>query len=223
MRPPATPGQGLDRFHVDAVDVRPLLAVDFDIDEAGVHDGGHAGVLEGLVGHDVAPVAGGVADGQQDRNVSFLGRGEGFVAPGIPVDRIGGVLAQVRARLVRQAIGCRHRPKLLPRAPARRRSGPLLVAPPPPPDVRAAGEPPGRSRWSAASGSGRPGPRNGTARLRSWWSFPLPPWSGSGRRRSRHKAARTPTFGVRSCLSSGKARYQLIGPVMAPGVAKRMA
>ena len=62
-RPAALPGQRLGGGHVDRVDVGPLLAVDLDGDEAGVDLRGGGGVVERLVGHDVAPVAGGVADG----------------------------------------------------------------------------------------------------------------------------------------------------------------
>ncbi len=104
-RPAARAGHGLDRLHVDGVDVGALLAVDLDADEAGVEQLGHHRVLEGLVCHDVAPVAGRVPDGQEDRPV--LGRRpvEGLLAPRVPVDRIAGVLAQVGARLVGQAVG----------------------------------------------------------------------------------------------------------------------
>jgi len=48
----------LDRAHVDLVDVGPLLAVDLDVDEELVHEARRRLVLERLVGHHVAPVAG---------------------------------------------------------------------------------------------------------------------------------------------------------------------
>jgi hypothetical protein len=104
-RPATGAGDGLDGLHVDGVDIGPLLAVDLDADEAVVEAGRHQRVLEGLVGHDVAPVAGRVADRQEDRLV--LGRrfGEGFGAPRVPVDRIVGVLSQVGAGFCSQAVG----------------------------------------------------------------------------------------------------------------------
>ncbi len=55
-RPSALAGGGLHGLHVDGVHVRPLFAVDFDVDEVLVHVGGRQLVLEGLVRHDVAPV-----------------------------------------------------------------------------------------------------------------------------------------------------------------------
>src|SRR5919197_619807 len=58
-----------DGVHVDRVHVRALLAVDFDVDEALVHESSRLVVLEGLVCHHVAPVTGGVADREQDRLV----------------------------------------------------------------------------------------------------------------------------------------------------------
>ena len=98
-RPAAVPGERDDRVHVERVDVGPLLAVDLDADEALVHQRGRLLVLERLVLHHVAPVAGRVADGEEDRLVLGAGLGERLVAPGVPVDRVVRVLEQVRARL----------------------------------------------------------------------------------------------------------------------------
>ena len=61
-RPPALPCRHLHECHVDAVDVRPLFAIHLDRHEVLVEQRGHAGVLEAFVFHDVAPVAGGIAD-----------------------------------------------------------------------------------------------------------------------------------------------------------------
>ncbi len=119
-RPPALAGHRLRRLHVDVVDVRPLLAVDLHVDEAPVHHRRDVGVLEGLVGHDVAPVAGRVADRQQDRHVPLPGGRQRLLAPRVPVDRVVGVLAQVRAGLCGEAV--RHHAILPPRA-ASSRSG----------------------------------------------------------------------------------------------------
>ena len=59
----------LVRKLIDLVEVRTLFAVHLDVDEQPVHHRGDGGVLERLVRHDMAPVAGGVADRQQDRPV----------------------------------------------------------------------------------------------------------------------------------------------------------
>ena len=60
-------------------------------------------VLERLALHHVAPVAGGVADREQDRLVLRAGARERLLAPRVPVDRIVRVLEQVRARLAGRA------------------------------------------------------------------------------------------------------------------------
>ena len=108
-RPAALTGEGLHRVHVDRVHVGPLLAVDLHVHEETVHHRRDLGVLERLVRHHVAPVAGGVAHGQEDRAVGRVGDGERLVAPGVPVDGIVGVLAQVGARLARR-VGSPRRP-----------------------------------------------------------------------------------------------------------------
>ena len=98
-RPPPAPGHRLDRLHVDRVDVGPLLAVDLDADEQPVDQRGDVGVLEGLVGHHVAPVAGGVADRDQHRHVPGGGLREGVGAPAPPLDGVVAVLGQVGRQL----------------------------------------------------------------------------------------------------------------------------
>ena len=107
-RPAALAADRLHRLHVEGVDVGALLAVDLDVDEVLVHVGGGLGVLEGLALHHVAPVAGRVADREQDRAVLLAGPGERLLAPRVPVDRVLAVLEQVGAGLLGQAVG--HRP-----------------------------------------------------------------------------------------------------------------
>ena len=104
-RPAAVAAHRLHRLHVDGVDVGPLLAIDLDADEVLVHVGGGLRVLEGLALHHVAPVAGGVADGEQDRPVLLTRPGQGLRAPGVPVDRVLAVLEEVRAGLLGEPVG----------------------------------------------------------------------------------------------------------------------
>ncbi len=111
--PAAGAGGGLHEEHVDAVDVGALFAVHLDGDEVAVEEGGDVLVLEGLALHDVAPVAGGVADGEEDGLVLVARLLESFFAPGAPVDWIVGVLEQVRTLLVDQGIRWHPRPPLL--------------------------------------------------------------------------------------------------------------
>ena len=61
-----------ERPLVDGVEVGALFAVHLDVDEEPVHQRGRLCVLEALVGHDMAPVAGGIADREQNRPVSLL-------------------------------------------------------------------------------------------------------------------------------------------------------
>ena len=103
-RPAAVPGERDDRVHVERVDVGPLLAVDLDVDEALVHERRRLVVLERLVLHDVAPVAGGVADGEEHGLVLVARLREGVLAPGVPVHRVVSVLEEVRARFLREAV-----------------------------------------------------------------------------------------------------------------------
>ncbi len=101
QRPAAVAGHSLDGLHVERVDVGALLAVDLDADEALVHHGRRARVLEGLPLHHVAPVARGVADRHQQRLVLGLGARERDRAPRQPVDGVLGMLAQVGGGLLR--------------------------------------------------------------------------------------------------------------------------
>ena len=93
--------------HVDRVDVGPFLAVDLDVDESVVHHGGDGLVLERLVRHHVTPVAGRVPDRQQDRHVPRRRLRQCLRRPLLPVHRVVGVLAQVRAGGQRQVVSRR--------------------------------------------------------------------------------------------------------------------
>ena len=104
-RPAAAAGHRLDRRHVDLVEVGPLLAIDLDRDEVVVEIARRRLVLERLALHHVAPVTGRVADGQEDRPVQQLGRGERVGTPRIPVDGVVRMLEEVRAGLPGEAVG----------------------------------------------------------------------------------------------------------------------
>ncbi len=103
-RPAAAARERLDGVHVDRVDVRALLAVDLDADEALVHQRRDLRVLEALPLHHVAPVAGGVADRDEERLALLAGAGERLVAPRVPVDGVAGVLQEVRGGLARESV-----------------------------------------------------------------------------------------------------------------------
>ena len=102
---PATPaGHGLAKGHIEHVEVRAFLAVHLDGHHDGAHERGHVLVLEGLALHDVAPVAGGVADGQEDGFVFGPGLGKGFLTPGIPVHGVVGVLEEIGTFFVDETV-----------------------------------------------------------------------------------------------------------------------
>lgn len=75
--------------------------------KAPVDDPGGLRIPEGLTGHDVAPVAGGVADGQEDGLILLLRLPEGPGAPAPPVYRVLGVLEKVGGFFVSQAVPLR--------------------------------------------------------------------------------------------------------------------
>ncbi len=104
-RPAALAAQALDGFHVDLVQVGPLLAVHLDVDEVLVHQARDLFALEGLALHDVAPVAGRVAHGEEDGLLLDARALQRLGAPGKPVHRVVGVLKQVGARLARETVG----------------------------------------------------------------------------------------------------------------------
>ncbi len=102
--PAAGSGEGLGGGHVERIEVGSFLAVDLDRNEPAGEVGGRLLVFETFVGHDVAPVAGGVPDGEKDGLVLVLGPLQGLVAPGVPLDRIVRMLAEVGAGFVRQVV-----------------------------------------------------------------------------------------------------------------------
>ena len=117
-RPATGAGHRLHGCHVDVVEVGTLLAVDLDAHELGVHACRDLGVLERLVRHHVAPVAGRVADGEEDRPILRPRPVEGLRTPRIPVDGVLRVLEQVRARLARQSVRRAHAPDVTPNCSA---------------------------------------------------------------------------------------------------------
>ena len=104
-RPAALAGQRDGRLHVDRVDVRALLAVHLDAHVVLVEVRRGRLVLERLVGHHVAPVAGGVPDGEQNWCITALRLGERFGSPLPPIHRILRVLEQIGARCRGETIG----------------------------------------------------------------------------------------------------------------------
>ncbi len=103
-RPAAPAGEHSYRFHVDVVDVGALLSIDLDGDVVFVDVPRDLHVLEGLALHDMAPVTRGVTYRQKHRLSVTPCPVEGLISPRVPIDRIVGVLKQVRARLEDQPV-----------------------------------------------------------------------------------------------------------------------
>jgi hypothetical protein len=62
-------------------------------------------LLKTFAFHDMAPVAGRIADAQKDRFVFRPCPGKGLVIPGEPVNRIVRVLEQIRGFFLREPVG----------------------------------------------------------------------------------------------------------------------
>ena len=69
-----------------------------------IEDGCHLIVFEGLVLHHVAPVAGRIANRQEDGLIFFARPLKGFGRSWVPVYRISGMLTQVGAGFVDESV-----------------------------------------------------------------------------------------------------------------------
>ena len=99
-RPTPLTGGGDNEVHVDTVQVGALFPVHLDADEIGIHDLGGSVILERFVGHHMAPMAGSVANAEEDGLVLLASLGEGLLAPWVPIDGVVSVLEQVRGGFV---------------------------------------------------------------------------------------------------------------------------
>ena len=104
------PGQHLVGGLVDLIKVGPLLAVYLDVHEQSVHHCCDFGILEGFMGHDMAPVAGGIADGKQNGLAFLFGQGERFLTPRTPIHGVVCVLLKIGRSFAGQKVG--HGPSL---------------------------------------------------------------------------------------------------------------
>src|SRR3954451_20889855 len=103
-RPAPVPRERDDGVHVHRVDGGALFAVDLDRHEVLVNQRSGRLVFEGLVLHDMAPVTGRVADGEQNGLVFFSRARESLVTPGIPVNRVARMLQKIRTGFAGETI-----------------------------------------------------------------------------------------------------------------------
>ena len=62
-------------------------------------------ILEALPFHHMTPMAGGIPDTDDDRFIFLSGPGKRILSPWQPIDRVMGMLQQVRAALLNECIG----------------------------------------------------------------------------------------------------------------------
>ena len=87
-RPPAGASEHLTGQQIDRVNVWPFLPVHLHRDEMRPQKIRHFLIRKALPGNDMAPVAGGVADGEEEQLLLLLRPLERLGAPGIPVHRV---------------------------------------------------------------------------------------------------------------------------------------
>ncbi len=80
-------------LHVDFVQIGPFFSIDLDTHKVVVHQFGDGLVLERFPFHDMAPVAGGIADREQDGTILLLRECQRLRPPGVPIYRVVGMLA----------------------------------------------------------------------------------------------------------------------------------
>src|SRR5438270_2081818 len=95
-RPATVAGGRLNEGHVNTVDIRTFLPIHLNVYELAIHDLGCVITLERLMSHNVTPMAGGIANRQEDRLILPTRFLERFFAPWIPIHWIMRVLEKVR-------------------------------------------------------------------------------------------------------------------------------
>src|SRR5438067_5204091 len=93
-------GKRLHRLHVNVIYIGAFFTIYFNGDKMLIHQASDVFVLEGFALHDMAPVAGRVANTEQDGFVLLLCLLQGFFAPWVPIYRVVGMLQEIRAGLV---------------------------------------------------------------------------------------------------------------------------
>ena len=105
VRPAALAGQQLGGQHVGVVEIRTCLAVDLDGNEVRIQCPGHFLIIETLLFHDMTPVTGGISDREEDGPVLAPRSCKSLFTPGMPLDRVVGVLQQIGGGFEDQPVG----------------------------------------------------------------------------------------------------------------------
>src|SRR6266480_7181664 len=97
--------KGLHGLHIDFVYIWSFFTIYFNRDKMLIHEASDVFILEGFALHDMAPVAGRVANTEQDGFVLLLRLLQGFFAPWVPIYGVVRVLQEVWACLVDEPVG----------------------------------------------------------------------------------------------------------------------
>src|SRR2546430_8436427 len=97
--------KGLHCLHIDVVYVGSFFTIYFNGDKMLIHQASYVFVLEGFALHDMAPVAGRVANTEQDGFILLLRLLQGFFAPWVPIYGVVGMLQEVWTCLVDEPVG----------------------------------------------------------------------------------------------------------------------
>ena len=95
QRPAAGTGHCLTDIHIHRINIRPFFPVDFNGDVVFVEDLCHLRIFKGFVRHDMAPVACGIANAEEDGFVLLFRPVQSLCTPGIPVYRVVLMLKQI--------------------------------------------------------------------------------------------------------------------------------
>jgi hypothetical protein len=95
LGPTALTGHGQARGHVGLVEIRAHFAVNFNANPPGIEDFRDFRIVKNFVGHNMAPVAGSVANRYQQPFALGCSPLQEFGTPLIPVNGLVGVLLQV--------------------------------------------------------------------------------------------------------------------------------
>ncbi len=90
--PSTLPGHGNNSIHVDTIQVRSLFTIHLDVDKVFVHQGSRSRIFERFMCHNVAPMAGSIADAQKDRFILSASFVESFLIPRVPINWVIGML-----------------------------------------------------------------------------------------------------------------------------------
>ncbi len=104
QRPTGITARALDELDHACVQRRLQLPIHLDRNEIPVQERGDGRVTVGLALHDMTPVAGEIANGNEQRFVFAPSARKGIGVPFLPMDRIVAVHGQIRGGMTKQLV-----------------------------------------------------------------------------------------------------------------------